>query len=120
MIVRFNSRALVNTVERRSTPVGVEGDPPSIINGGVSETEAIVGAAKKTMPTPESGEDIEAITRVSTDMIVEEEQAEPGPELDPEGLNKAREKADSGKEKDKEDDGPGGSGNGGNAGASSH
>ena len=122
MIVRFNNRALQDHVERRSTPIGVEGDPPSYLthNGartsagassaeiqrsemeakrssGISETEAIVSAARKGMPMVSESE---SLARLSTEMILEEEQAEPGPELDPEGLNKAKEKAQEGKEKE--------------------
>lgn len=128
MVIRFNNRALQDHAERRSTPIGVEGDPPSYLamtnskdsaaistgevnksdleskrTSGISETEAIVGAARKGMPAvAESDVSAADLSRVSTDMIVEEEQAEPGPELDPEGLDKAKEKAKEGKEKETE------------------
>lgn len=39
----------------------------------------------------------EELSRLSTQMVREEENQEPGPELDPEGLKKAREKAAEGK-----------------------
>ncbi|KAI9721176.1 MAG: Protein phosphatase 2C 1 [Chrysothrix sp. TS-e1954] len=94
MIVRFNSQALQATVERRAEPLGVEGDPASTVEGGISETEAIVGAARKNLHA--AGGDGEDLARVSTDMILEEDQ-EAGPELDPEGLKKAKEKAHEGK-----------------------
>lgn len=46
MIVRFNNRAVQDTLERRTEPIGVEGDPGSSVPGAIRETEAIVGAAK--------------------------------------------------------------------------
>lgn len=138
MIARFNNRALQDAVERRSTPIGVEGDPPSFLNmpskvgevsegktaagamrtadtgdlskegrksGSISETEAIVSAARKGMPLANEAEGAGGdLSRISTEMIVEEEQQEPGPELDPEGLTKAKEKAKEGKEKEGEGD----------------
>ena len=117
MIVRFNSRALQDTVERRADPIGVEGDPACAVKGGVSETEAIIGAARKSMPPPAEVEKAEKegtdLSKIDSDMIVEEEQAEPGPELDPEGLSKAKEKAKEGKEKEgvkTEEGGSGGTG----------
>ena len=66
------------------------------MEGGITETEAIVGAARKNLPAGGEGEEA---TRVSTDMILEqqEEEQEAGPELDPDGLKKAREKAMEGK-----------------------
>lgn len=132
MVIRFNNRALQDHAERRSTPIGVEGDPPSYlamannkgsaatstaevnksdaegkrssgISSGISETEAIVGAARKGMPSvPEGDASGIDLSRVSTDMIIEEGEQEPGPELDPEGLDKAKEKAKEGKEKEGE------------------
>lgn len=100
MIVRFDKAALASALSPlapgasdKSNLIGVEGDPPSSVRGGITETEAIIQAAKKGMPV---GDDPE-LSRISTDMIVEEEQnTEPGPELDPSGLEKVKEKAQEG------------------------
>lgn len=95
MIVRFHSASLQSAATKPAEHIGVDGDPPSNLKGGIRETEAIVGAAKKGMPVePVSDEPLD-LSRISTDMIQEEEQ-EPGPELDPEGLQKAKEKAKEG------------------------
>ena len=95
MIVRFNPQGLQTAAMKSTEYIGVDGDPPSNLKGGIRETEAIVDAAKKGMPVdPASGEP-EDLTRMPSDMIQEEEQ-EPGPELDPDGLAKAREKAAEG------------------------
>lgn len=83
MIVRFDNEALV--ARQNESNIGVDGDPPTK-KGGISETESILGQAKKHI------EDIgEAdLDQASNEMILEEEEAEPGPELNPEALKAAR------------------------------
>lgn len=95
MVVRFNRSALQDTVESRAEPIGVEGDPATL-QGGISESEAILNAAKKGMPV-ETADSAAEIERIKSEMIHEVEEAEPGPELDPDGLAKAKEKAEQGK-----------------------
>ena len=73
MIVRFDNKAVQQTVERKSEPIGVEGDPPTQ-KGGISEADAIVLEALQ-----KSG-DGDCVTVAK---IAEEEEAEPGPELTP-------------------------------------
>ncbi|MCJ1462567.1 Protein phosphatase 2C 1 [Pseudocyphellaria aurata] len=91
MIVRFDNIALQQTVERRTEPIGVEGDPPSTKKGGISEADALVKEARKSMgdagknpPTREVLE--EEKKRVSKEIIQEEEEKEPGPELNMDGV----------------------------------
>ena len=98
MIVRFNNRGLQDAATKSNEHIGVDGDPPSNLKGGIRETEAIVGAAKKGMKVEGVSSEGEEIARVSSEMIREEEAKEPGPELDPEGLAKAREKAKEGQQ----------------------
>ena len=92
MIVRFDNKALLQTVERKTEPIGVEGDPPSNKKGGISEADAIVKEARKSMgegpgkPLHSDGEVEEIKARVSQDIIREEAEKEVGPEVDPEGL----------------------------------
>ena len=92
MIVRFDNKALLQTVERKTEPIGVEGDPPSNKKGGISEADAIVKEARKSMgegpgkPLHSDGEAEEIKARVSQDIIREEAEKEVGPEVDPEGL----------------------------------
>ena len=92
MIVRFDNKALQQTVEKKTEPIGVEGDPPSTKKGGISEADAIVKEARKSMgegPGKILHSDNEAEderVRVSQEIIREEEEKEVGPELDPEGL----------------------------------
>ena len=85
MIVRFDSQAVQQTVERKVEPIGVDGDPASQ-KGGVSEAEAIIAEQRKKLD--ESGE---LLDRVPSDINEEEEPAnDPGPELNPEALEAAR------------------------------
>lgn len=83
MIVRFDSQQVQATVERKTEPIGVEGDPASQ-RGGLSEAEAIVLEQRKKLD--DSGERLD---RMPSD-ITEEEEQEPGPELNPEALEAAR------------------------------
>lgn len=83
MVVRFDNQALQQTVDRKTEPIGVEGDPATQ-KGGITETEAIIGKQKEILH--ESGEYLD---RVPSD-ILEEDEAEPGPELNPAALEAAR------------------------------
>ncbi len=94
MIVRFDNKAVQQNVERKAELIGVEGDPPTTKKGGISETDAIVKEARKSIS--DSGrllhsdmrtEDVEEErSRLSQEIILEESDKEVGPELDPEGL----------------------------------
>ncbi|KAL8903687.1 MAG: hypothetical protein Q9207_003756 [Kuettlingeria erythrocarpa] len=87
MLVRFDGKAVQDTVQRKAEPIGVEGDPPTK-EGGISEADAIVKEARRSMGgelgKPEELE--ETKRRVSQEIIREESQHEPGPEVDPEGI----------------------------------
>ncbi len=88
MVVRFDSKALQQTVERKTEPIGVEGDPPSV-KGGISEADAIIKEARKSMGNNSKLDASEEEKhRFSNEVIEEEEEKEPGPELNPEGVNK--------------------------------
>jgi protein phosphatase PTC1 len=81
MIVRFDNKAVQNTVDRKVEPIGVEGDPPGK-KGGISEAEAIVRDAKAKA----LGEGVE-LQPIESETVEEVERAaggEGGPELLPE------------------------------------
>jgi len=87
MIVRFDNKALQQTVERKAEPIGVEGDPPTNKKGGISEADAIIKEARKSMsdssllvPDEAPSEDK---AKISQEVIREEEEKEVGPEVDP-------------------------------------
>lgn len=86
MVVRFDSKAVQQNVANQAEPIGVEGDPATK-SGGLTEAEAIVLESKKKLD--QSGAPLE---QVSTEQIIQEQEhhAEPGPELNPEALEKAR------------------------------
>jgi len=79
MIVRFDNHALKQ--RKHEAPIGVEGDQAS----GKSEADAIVSQAKKQM-----GEPTESPEKAAAEMIKEEEEQEPGPELNAEAVKKAQ------------------------------
>ena len=96
MIVRFDNKALQQTLEHKKEPIGVEGDPASTKRGGLSETDAIVKEARKSLPDAArlSMEEADAEgekSQISSDVIREEEEKETGPEVDDEGLQKIAE-----------------------------
>jgi len=89
MVVRFDGKAVQQTVERKVEPIGVEGDPLSTKKGGISEADAIVNEARKSLDGPAMlGDKAESPTSgrtdVSQEIIREEDTKEPGPELDAE------------------------------------
>lgn len=88
MVVRFDSKAVQQNVANQAEPIGVEGDPATK-QGGLTEAEAIVLESKKKLD--QSGEATGApLDKIPTDLIEEQEEAEPGPELNPEALEKAK------------------------------
>ena len=91
MIVRFDNKALQQTVERKAEPIGVEGDPSSTEKGGISEADAIIKEARKSMGDSSKLQHSDEVVeeekaRVSQEIIREEEEKEVGPEVDPNGL----------------------------------
>ena len=54
MVVRFDANLIRDVVERRSEPIGVEGDPLSQVKGGISEADKIVEGAKKRLENAEA------------------------------------------------------------------
>ena len=100
MIVRFDIKKLQSNT---ATHIGVESDPASKTRGAVSEVEMLVGEARRhsgiAPNEPDSvsdGESGDVKEKVFHD--IQEEEAEPGPELTPEGGEEA-EKIFSAKEK---------------------
>ena len=83
MVVQFDNKALRQTVEHKTEPIGVEGDPSSTKKGGISEADAIVKEARKSMGDvvlAGSAADEEK-GRLSQEMIAEEATKEEGPEM---------------------------------------
>lgn len=79
MVVRFDNKALRQ--RKHEGTMGVDGDPAGA-KGGVSEAEAIVAHARKTIGEPE-----QSVESAASEIIMEEEEKEPGPELN---LNAAK------------------------------
>ena len=91
MVVRFDNKALKQAIEHQVEPIGVEGDAISA-KGAMSEADALVKEARKSLSIPDNINIEEHINKVSQEIIEEEEDKEAGPELDPRGV-----KSDEGK-----------------------
>ena len=73
MVVRFDNKAVRQ--RKNESTMGVEGDAVTA-RGSVTEAEAIVAKARKSIGQPEQPIEIAA-----AQIIQEEEEKEPGPEL---------------------------------------
>ncbi|KAF1918529.1 phosphatase 2C-like domain-containing protein [Ampelomyces quisqualis] len=82
MVVRFDNKALRQ--RKNEAVMGVEGDQATV-KGGVTEAEAIVAQARKSL-----GEAEPCVESAAKEMIMEEAEAEPGPELNMEAAKAAQ------------------------------
>lgn len=84
MIVRFDNKAVQETVENKVDLIGVEGDAAS--QGAMTETQAIVANSKKILD--ETGG--EGVDRIPSDLVEEPEPPEPAPQLNLQAVEAAR------------------------------
>jgi protein phosphatase PTC1 len=82
MVVRFDNKALRQ--RKNEAGMGVEGDLATL-KGGVTEAEAIVAQAKKSI-----GEADQPVESAAKEVIMEDAKAEPGPELSLEAAKAAQ------------------------------
>lgn len=85
MIVRFDTKLVQDMVERRTDPIGVEGDVPAR-QSNVSEADKIVEDAKKhveDLGLVDGDKDPMTDQKLQEDIIREAEKQEPGPEAAP-------------------------------------
>jgi protein phosphatase PTC1 len=82
MVVRFDNKALRQ--RKNEATIGVDGDQ-STLKGGVTEAEAIVAQARKTIGEPE-----QSVEAAAKEIIMEEADSEPGPELNLEAAKAAQ------------------------------
>ncbi|KAF2654640.1 protein phosphatase 2C isoform beta [Lophiostoma macrostomum CBS 122681] len=80
MVVRFDNKALRQ--RKIESSIGVDGDHPKT---GISEADAIVSQAKQKIGEPD-----QSVESAASEMIMEEEESEPGPELNAEAVKAAR------------------------------
>ena len=82
MVVRFDNKALRQ--RKNEAGMGVEGYQATL-KGGVTEAEAIVAQARKSIGEPE-----QSVESAAQEIIMEETEAEPGPELNIEAAKAAQ------------------------------
>jgi protein phosphatase PTC1 len=73
MVVRFDNKALRQ--RKNDAAMGVDGDQATM-KGGITEAESIVAQARKSIGEPE-----QSVESAAKSIIMEEAEAEPGPEL---------------------------------------
>jgi protein phosphatase PTC1 len=83
MVVRFDNKALRQ--RKLDAAMGVEGDQ-STVKGGITEADAIVAQARKSI----GGEAEIPVESAAQEIIMEEADAEPGPELNIDAAKAAR------------------------------
>ncbi|KAF2029238.1 protein phosphatase-like protein 2C [Setomelanomma holmii] len=82
MVVRFDNKALRQ--RKNEAGMGVEGDPATM-KGGITEAEAIVAQARTSIGEPD-----QSVESAAKEIIMEESEAEPGPELNIEAVKAAQ------------------------------
>ncbi|EDU42983.1 protein phosphatase 2C isoform beta [Pyrenophora tritici-repentis Pt-1C-BFP] len=82
MVVRFDNKALRQ--RKNDAMMGVDGDQATM-KGGITEADAIVAQARKTIGEPEI-----SVEKAAKEIIMEEAEAEPGPELSMDAAKAAR------------------------------
>jgi protein phosphatase PTC1 len=82
MVVRFDNKAVRQ--RKNEGTIGVEGDALTA-RGNVTEAEAIVAQARKSIGSPE-----QSVESAAAEIIQEEEEKEPGPELNLEAAKAAQ------------------------------
>jgi protein phosphatase PTC1 len=82
MVVRFDNKALRQ--RKNEAAMGVEGDQATV-KGGVTEADAIVAQARKSIGEPD-----QSVESAAKQIIMEESEAEPGPELNIEAAKAAQ------------------------------
>jgi protein phosphatase PTC1 len=88
MVVRFDNKAL--KARKHESHIGVDGDQAGG-KAGISEADAIVSQARKTMAGPE--QPIETAAAAILEEEESETNAEPGPELNSDALKAAQKKS---------------------------
>jgi protein phosphatase PTC1 len=82
MVVRFDNKALRQRKNEATTSLDQE---QAAIKGGITEADSIVAQAKKSIGEPET-----SVEHAAKEIIMEETEAEPGPELNIEAAKAAR------------------------------
>lgn len=83
MVVRFDANLIRDIIERRSEPIGVEGDTLSKEKGAVSEADKIVEVAKKKLDNIDDSSQIDLglNVKLKEELIDQVNSESPGPEL---------------------------------------
>ncbi|KAH8425236.1 type 2C protein phosphatase PTC1 [Aspergillus melleus] len=81
MVIRFDTERVKSVANRVVEPIGVDGDPPTNVERGVSEAEKIVEGARKSMANAGISDDPETAEKVNEEILQKMSDDESGPEL---------------------------------------
>lgn len=80
MVIRFDSDRVKEVVNHATEAIGVDGDPPTNAEHGVSEADKIVEGARRSMASA-GIKDTESAEKVNEEILQKMSNDEPGPEL---------------------------------------
>ncbi|PWY66068.1 PP2C-domain-containing protein [Aspergillus heteromorphus CBS 117.55] len=82
MVIRFNSNRVKEVINRTADLIGVDGDPPTNVERGVSEADKIIEGARKSMASAGIADDPQTAEKVTEEILQKmSTDSEPGPEV---------------------------------------
>ena len=102
MVIRFDSGRVKEVVNQVAEPIGVDGDPPTNVEHGVSEADKIVEGARRSMASAGLTDDNETAEKVNEELLQKMSNDEAGPELSVNELSDVPEVVKTSPDADKE------------------
>lgn len=102
MVIRFDSSRVKEVVNQVAEPIGVDGDPPTNVEHGVSEADKIVEGARRSMASAGLTDDSETAEKVNEELLQKMSNDETGPELSVNELSPAPQEVKNESTADKE------------------
>jgi protein phosphatase PTC1 len=81
MVIRFDSDRVKDVINRTVEPIGVDGDPSSNVDRGMSEADKIIEGARKSMASAGIADDPATAAKAQEEILQKMSNEEPGPEL---------------------------------------
>ncbi|PYH87808.1 PP2C-domain-containing protein [Aspergillus ellipticus CBS 707.79] len=82
MVIRFDSNRVKGVINRTADFIGVDGDPPTNVERGVSEADKIIEGARMSMASAGIADDPQTAEKVTEEILQKmSTDGEPGPEL---------------------------------------
>lgn len=81
MVIRFDAGRVKEVANQSTEPIGVDVEPPTSTDRGVSETDKIVEGARRSMQSAGLTDNTETAEKVNEEILQKMSDDEPGPEL---------------------------------------